>query len=316
MSQMDPGALAIKAAKDLSVLSVIQRKPSPARIRSLAKNWDDTKVGILLVARITDGEYAGRLHIYDGGTRWAAKVEDEPHYLFSSWIKDMTMEGAAKPFLSHNKDSMKPSAFAKYAVGIRAGEPNALAVERALDAIGLNASPSTSEFGDEDAGRPGDFAAFAAADRIVTQAYTLYDGDWDKASALLEWTIQLARRAYPQKGEPGSAYGHDHDIIQAIARIGIDNPTLIGNEDREGALARAVNTWHGDKPTTQKLFTKGQLMTPASWRVAFVDRARNIGGGSSRGQVIAQLIVTNHNRVNTSKLSLQARAAPAKLVRA
>lgn len=314
MSAMDPGSLEIKAATDLSVLPVIQRKPSAARIRTLANGWDDAKVGILLVARITDGEYKGRLHIYDGGTRWAAKVELEPHYLFSCWIKGMTMEGAAKAFLSHNKDSMKPSAFAKYAVGIRAGEPNALAVEKALDALGLSASPSTSEFGDGD--RPGDFAAFAAADRIVTQAYTLYEGDWDRASALLEWSIRLARRAYPQKGESGAAYGHDHDIVQAVARMGMDNPALFGDDEREAQLAKAINTWYGDTPRTQKLFTKGQTMIPATWRVAFVDTSRNIGGGSSRGQGIAQLIVTNHNRAFSPRLSLRTAARAIRSARA
>jgi len=303
VSQMDPGSLEIKAAKDLTVLPVIQRQPSPSRIRSFQKNWDESKVGILLVGRISDGEYKGRLHIYDGGTRWAAKRELEPTYLFSCWIKDMTMEGAAKAFLSHNKDSMKPSAFAKYAVGIRAGEPNPLAVEKALNSIPLMASPSGSEFGNPDEGKPGDFAAFAAAERIVSQAYTLYDGDWERASELLAWTIRMGRRAYPQKGEPGSAFGHDHDIIQAIAKIGMANPLVIGNDDRERRLASAVNTWYGDKPTTVKLFSTNQPMIPANWRLAYVDKQKNAGGSSSRGAIIADLIVTNHNRRFTPKLA-------------
>jgi hypothetical protein len=291
----DRGQLLHLPAKDLSVLKTIQRDPSAARVRQFqGDKWNESKTGILQVARITDGEYKGRLHIVDGGTRWKAKIEDgDVNYMFPCYVRDMSYEAAAKAFLAYNKDSMKPSAFAKYAVGVRAGEQSALAVKKALDSIPLNPNPSVSSFGDAD--RPGEFAAFAAADRIVQRTYA-EDPDWDKAAELLAWSIQIGRGAYPQHGQPGAAYGHDADTIQAIAKIGMANPLAMGDSEREKNLRHAINTWLGDTETTQKLFKYGSKMEPSHWKIELMRETKNHGGSSSRGNVLAKLIVRNHNR--------------------
>jgi hypothetical protein len=299
----DRGQLLHLPAKDLSVIAAIQRQPSLARVRQFqGEKWDEAKTGILQVARISEGEYAGRLHIVDGGTRWKAKKEDgDENYMFPCYVRDMTFEEAAKAFLAYNKDSMKPSAFAKYNVGVRAGEAPALAVKKALELIPLNPNPSVSSFGDH--GRPGDFAAFAAADRIVQKAYN-EEPDWDRASELLAWSIQIGRRAYPQHGHPGAAHGHDADTIQAIAKIGMANPLVLGDNDREGKLAHAVNTWQGNTERTQKLFKRGMKMEPSHWKIELMNETKNHGGSSSRGNVLAKLIVRNHNRELTPKLKI------------
>jgi len=291
----DRGELRHLPAKDLTVIQAIQREPSPSRVRQFqGERWNDAKSGILSVARITDGEYKGRLHIVDGGTRWKAKIKDgDENFLFPCYVKDMTVEGAAQAFLAFNKDSMKPSAFARYVVGMRAGEPSALAMKRAFEAVPVIPSQSVSTFGDENV--PGDFAAIAAAERIVTTVYKA-EGDWDNAADLLTWTIKMGRRAYPQHGHQGTADGHDADIIQAVAAIGMQNPPLIGDDQREHNLARGINTWLGTGERNNKLFDYLQTMKPSHWKVALVDATKNHGGSASRGQALAKLLVTNHNR--------------------
>jgi hypothetical protein len=291
----DRGELLHLPAKDLVVLKAIQREPSPARVRQFqGDKWDEAKTGILQVGRITDGEYKGKLHIVDGGTRWKAKMEDgDVNYMFACYVRPMSFEAAAKSFLAFNKDSMKPSAFAKYAVGVRAGEKPALAVKKALESIPLTPNPSVSLFGD--ANKPGDFAAFAAADRIVQKAYG-EDADWDKAAELLAWSIQIGRGAYPQNGQPGAAHGHDADTIQAIAKIGMANPLVLGDSEREKNLRHAINTWLGNTATTEKLFKNGEKMEPSHWKIELMRVMKNHGGSSSRGNVLAKLFVTNHNR--------------------
>jgi len=299
----DRGQLLHLPAKDLTVIAAIQRHPSPARVRQFqGEKWNEAKTGILQVARITDGEYKGRLHIVDGGTRWKAKVEDgNENYMFPCYVREMTVEEAAKAFLALNKDSMKPSAFARFQVGVRAGEPAALAVKNALELIPLNPNPSASTFGDPDNGDPGDFAAFAAAERIVTQVYKT-EADWGRASELLAWSLRMGRRAYPQHGQPGAAHGHDADMIQAIARIGMGNPLVIDDDKREGNLARAINRWAGNTTATQKLWKRNQKMEPSHWKVELMSKTKNHGGSSSRGNVLASLIVTNHNRDSKPQL--------------
>ena len=65
------GRLEMHRIGDVTVLEHIQRIPKDSRVKALGRNgWQAKKQGILLVARITDGEHAGTLHVYDGGTRW------------------------------------------------------------------------------------------------------------------------------------------------------------------------------------------------------------------------------------------------------
>jgi hypothetical protein len=299
----DRGQLLHLPAKDITVIPAIQRQPSPARVRQFqGDKWNEAKTGILQVARITDGEYAGRLHIVDGGTRWKAKIDDgDEQYMFPCYVRKMSFEDAAKAFLAYNKDSMKPSAFARYTVGVRAGEPAALAVKAALESIPLIPNPSVSSFGED--GEPGDFAAFAAAERIVVRAYG-DTNDWDNASELLAWCIGIGRQAYPQHGQPGAAFGHDADTIQAIARIGMANPVVIDDDQRERHLARAINTWNGTGERNTKLFKTNAKMEPSHWKIELMNQMKNHGGSSSRGQFLAKLFVTNHNRKFTPRLKL------------
>jgi hypothetical protein len=292
---VEPGSLQIIAAKDLTVIWPIQRKASDARVRAIAASWDDTKVGILSVARITDGEYKGKKHIYDGGTRWRSQMETEEGsnlYPFPCWIRPMTMHQAAEAFLDANSLSMKPSAFYRYSVGVRADKPAALAIKNALDAIGIEASPSRSTYGN---GEPGTFAALAAAERIVLREFQT-SGDWDEAALALCWCISIGRKAYPQHGNPGTANGHDADLIQALSIIRTLNPGVVDGDKRESQLVHALTTWLGEGGTKERLHRKGDRMEPSHWRVTVIDATKNSGGSSSRGSQMARQIVLNHNQ--------------------
>ena len=302
----DKGRLEIIPARELSVIRAIQRKPTPARVRKLATNWNDEMVDLLHVARITDGEYAGRLHITDGGTRWEAKMEaGDEDYPFVCWVREMTFVEAAQRFLWLNGESMRPNAFARFAVGVRAGRPEALAIKRALDALHLVGSPGSSTYGGDD--EPGEFAAFAAAERIVKKEYELTD-DWDAASELLRWSIDMGRRAYPQHGDKATAIGHDADLVQSLAAIATLNPSLRGDEQKEHNLILGLTTWYYQSEVKTRLFEFGQPMRPEQWRVATFAATKNAGGSGSRGTQMARQIVLNHNQKHTPHL--RAPAAP------
>jgi hypothetical protein len=208
----------------------------------------------------------------------------------------MTEQEAARAFLAENKDAMKPSAFARYAVGIHAGEQSSLAIKEALDSFPLMPSLSRSSYGN---GHPGEFAAFAAAERIVKNAYE-ESGDWDQAAEMLRWSIWMGRETYPQHGGTGVAYGHDNDVIQALAKIAGWNPSVVGDEAKERSLRQAFNTWYGTTATS-KLFEPMQQMTPPAWRLLSAEKGKSTGGSVARGTMFANLVVTNHNRPEHSR---------------
>jgi hypothetical protein len=301
----DKGRLEIIPARELHVIPAIQRKPTPSRVRKMAATWNDEMVDLLHVARISDGEYEGRLHITDGGTRWAAKIEaGDEDYPFVCWVREMTFVEAAQRFLWLNGESMRPNAFYRYAVGVRAGRPEALAVQRALDALHLVGSPGNSTYGDHD--EPGEFAAFAAAERVVKKEYEATE-DWDAASELLRWSIDMGRRAYPQHGDKATAIGHDADLVQSLATIATLNPSLRGDGQKESNLIHGLTTWLYQSEAKTRLFEHGQPMRPEQWRVATFAATKNAGGSGSRGTQMARQIVLNHNQ----KLTPHLKAPPA-----
>jgi hypothetical protein len=290
------GSFQLLRAKDLTVIKAIQRRPSADRIRKLRRDWDGSKVGVLMVARITDGEYKGKLHVYDGGSRLLAAYDEEtgegdPEYMFQCVVTNMTFAEAARAFLDFNQLSMKPSAFSRYKVGIRAGDPVALAIEAALDELGLEATDGHSSYGN---GSPGRFAAFAAAERIIKNAEKRLEGSYEEASDHFVWVLTMTRAAYTPANADAPAHAHDADIIQAVSFLGLTYPVIQGNDDVERNVRAAMTTWLGKD---SKLHTKGTLMTPPHWRVVLASQGKGatLAGSSSRGQQIGELIRHNYN---------------------
>src|SRR3954452_23411087 len=87
----DGGRLEHHRLGDLTVLDEIQRVPKDSRIKTLGRNgWQEKKQGILLVAKITDPPpYIGKLHVYDGGTRWRLGLRTVGEdYVMPCWVED------------------------------------------------------------------------------------------------------------------------------------------------------------------------------------------------------------------------------------
>src|SRR4051794_2891223 len=133
------GRLELHRLGDLTVIEAIQRVAKDSRIKTLGRNgWQPKKQGILLVAKITDTEHAGKHHIYDGGTRYRLGLETVgADYVMPCWVEDMTLAEAAEKFDIFNSESKKPTPFDHFKVGVAYGEPHQVAIKRALDHLGL-----------------------------------------------------------------------------------------------------------------------------------------------------------------------------------
>ncbi len=270
------GRLEMHRVGDLEVLEHIQRVPKESRIKTMGRNgWQPKKQGIMLVAKISDGDHAGTLHIYDGGTRHKlALVTIGEDYELPCWVEDLTEAEAAEKFDIFNSESKKPTPFDHYKVGIAYGEPHQVAIKKALDQLGL-VGGETASYGN---GEPGVVGALGACKKVVTGSYKsdreLPEGvRWDRASGRLAEILSILRDAYTDET------AHDADMIQAVARL------------------RAQHGEFSDK-------TRGHLVkvigsnTVAQWRSmaqTVQEASGSQGGSSSRANFIATLLATHHN---------------------
>jgi len=271
------GRLEYHPLKDLTVLEDIQRVPKDSRIKSLARDgWQPKKQGILLVARITDGEHEGELHIYDGGTRYRLGLYTVgPDYIMACWVEDMTLAEAAEKFDIFNSESKKPSAYDHFKVGVAYGEPHQTAIKRAFDKLGL-VGAETASYGN---GRPGEVAALGACKTIVTGGYRerkdLPEQErWGAASDRLVEVLEIMRQAYT------TPEAHDADMIQAVARLRAQNGVM--TSATRAHLVKTISSF------------------PVSvWRSKAQTVAENSGGSQggsvSRAIAIAGLVATEHN---------------------
>lgn len=271
------GRLEMHALKDLTVLEHIQRVPRESRLKAMAKDgWQPKKQGILLVASITDGEYEGALHIYDGGTRFRlAKQTVGDDYVLPCWVEDMTEAEAAEKFDIFNSESKKPTAFDHYKVGVAYAEPHQVAIKKGLDQLGLIGG-ETSSYGN---GEPGVVAALASCKRIIQGTFKASKlGDeqkrWDEASDRLAEVLSIMRDAYTDET------AHDADMMQAVNRLRVQHGVFSPETRRH--LVNVLGT-----------------ATVARWRsmAQSVQEASGSQGGSvSRANFIATLLATEHNK--------------------
>jgi len=280
------GRLEMRRIGDVTVLEHIQRVPKESRVKQLAKaGWQPKKQGILLVAAITDGDYAGTYHVYDGGTRWRlAKRTVGDDYVMPCWVEEMTEAEAAEKFDIFNSESKKPTAYDHYKVGVAYGEPYQKAIKRALDQLGL-VGGETSSYGNGD---PGVVAALAASKRIIEGAYRgakdAADDDerWDIAVERLVEVLGVLRDAYTDDS------AHDADMMQAVARL------------------RAQHGEFGPEVRRHLVNTIGST-TVSMWRSLaqrVQDQTGSQGGSSSRANFIAQILASEHNKTASGAAKL------------
>jgi hypothetical protein len=271
------GRLEMHSIGELKVLEHIQRVPKESRVKTMARDgWQPKKQGILLVAKITDGDHEGTLHVYDGGTRHKvalATVGEE--YVLPCWVEDLTEAEAAEKFDIFNSESKKPTAYDHYKVGIAYGEPHQVAIKRALDTLGL-VGGETSSYGN---GEPGVVAALAACKRVISGTYKVSKEleeheRWEAASERLAEVLSIMRETYTDDT------AHDADMIQALSRL----------RAQHGAFS---------DPVRHHLVNVIQTATAAQWRSTaqrVQEASGGQGGSASRANTIAGLIATDHNK--------------------
>jgi hypothetical protein len=267
-------------ARDLTVILRIQADRSPDRVRQRAREWNEMLLTPLLVVVLTDGPDKGRKHICDGGTSWRAKTASylpagarDPGYVFSCLVREGTEQEAARLYLAVNRDNKKPTAVDNYNVGLAAKEPVFVAMHRALGMNNLTVGQRAS-FGAD--GEPGVVAGVAACERIMKAGYGEWD-DWDRASAHLSWTLQLARRIYKDD------HAHDADLLQAIARIGLFNPQFVHEVTIEDRFVQTVSALPAETWVAKAQASRASEQMATS------------GGSASRAAHMARVLVAAHN---------------------
>ena len=103
---------------DLKIWSTSRGCRGSRASRRWPNGWQSKKQGILLVAKITDGDHVGMHHVYDGGTRRRLGLQTVgADYEMPCWVEDMTEAQAAEKFDIFNSESKKPTAYDHYKVG-------------------------------------------------------------------------------------------------------------------------------------------------------------------------------------------------------
>jgi hypothetical protein len=282
--------LVLHKASELTVIQTIQRIPTDARLRQMARQWDSSKEGILFVAEITDGEHAGVLHVYDGGTRWKAMLEfalndegvpvGDPEYVFVCWVRRMTEQEAADAFISFNTEAKRPSPYFQYQVGLIARTPWCVAIESGLAAnhaiVGQSASANR-------------LAAVGSAKAIVEAAARYaetvgHSDPWVFAAEQLAEVIRITRLAYTD----GGAY--DNNVMRAVSEI------------------LALNLRHGVAVDTARLAEKVGSKTPEQWHTEGLALSRVSSAGSShRGTLVRyQMVALYNTRIGAARRILGA----------
>lgn len=277
----DLGVAEVVRARELTVVSRIQRIPSDDRVRRLAMSWDKLKCGPLVVAFLTDGRDKGVYHICDGGTRWRAKTSTvvlpelrDPEYRFFCFIKEMTEVDAARLFQALNRDSMKPSAADNHKVDVVAGDLRALTIEAAVTRHGLVVGNGTS-YGDDQT--PGVVAAVRAMERIADDGFGRWKS-WPQVEEHLYWVLAITRRCYTD------SRAHHADLIQAVAWLGALNAQLHADVKQQDALEMTIRALGLNEWLLRAQQTKAN------------EQAATSGGSRQRSVYLARALVAAANR--------------------
>ena len=222
----------------------LQRETKPARVKQIADEWDNRKVGVVLAAEYLDSEGIGRLHITDGNHRLHAHaaaaainpkgvVEALPTVVFT----DMSRQDIAIDFIAANNDGRKIPPYDNWRVAKIAKEPWALSMQRAFQ------GKAPFRLGQ----KPEEFVI--AAINSVKLAMKRAQIHLDEGSKTInaEKAIRLVQEIILQAWPTGSGKRSNGDTIQALMGIIVINKDQLFGEGSEVAVRRLVETL-GTKP--------------------------------------------------------------------
>jgi len=177
--------LSVSNLKDMKVTEfsidpAVQRQLNEPRVAKLAKEFNPQMLGLFTASKRLDG----RSYILDGQHRMAAaRRVDYQGYIATRLYENLTVAEEARLFLDLN-DTRKVNALDKFHVRATMGDPGAIALKNALEAVGLRVSGQHTG---------GMFAAIVSLERV-------YAGFMTHASEpridLVEAVLQILTRAY------------------------------------------------------------------------------------------------------------------------
>lgn len=158
----------------LHVNRAYQRAVNQTRVHELAKTWDDSAFGILLVARTDNGDY-----LLDGQHRKEALIALglEGHEAPCFVMHDLTLQEQADVFWRINKTRLQPGSADTFRARLVAGEQNAIGLNEAATKHGVTIMYHPAALG------PNELFAIAAAERIFEAG----DLDWVFGTIRLGW---------------------------------------------------------------------------------------------------------------------------------
>lgn len=121
-------------AGELAVCDLVQRSVEEAHCKRMAKNWDDSLVGVLSVSH-RDGQF----FLIDGQQRFTVKTQyhgDLDYEFDVVMYEGLTIKDEGRMFLSFNRDHKAVTAYDKYKVAVTIGEPDELAVDKIVKKLG------------------------------------------------------------------------------------------------------------------------------------------------------------------------------------
>lgn len=249
-STSKPGVFRWVPKADLNIDGRYQREEvSSAKTMEIARSWDWTLFGTLLVGERGDGS----LWVYDGGHRTRASfyrddIPDLPCMVFR--IEDAA--GEAKAFYGAQKLKSNISVTDAHRAGVIAQEPDALRVQALLDRHGLVIR--------RDANRGGQFRAIGTLRGIARE-------DQELAERVLALCVDIAGDDSPISG---SVLGGMFALVQHFAGT-VD---FFAGRELEALLATSIEELDSEIRRQKAILGMGGTVSEAKGILALVNKSR------------------------------------------
>lgn len=260
----------------------IQRRETNNRITTIREEWDPFLCSTIHVAKLTDGQFKGEYHVWDGGCRLRSRMDDsiegdlDPEFQFDAVVEPLSVVEVAKKFLGTSKGRKAIPKLDEYGIALTYRADWAVAMRGAFQANRLQAGNSPRLPNGDD----GTMAAIGACETAIRRAAKVTS--WEEASAHLANVIRLNLLGFP-RGEGTASYALDGDLIVAMDALVRRN----ADEYNEERLIKTLRS-HG----------------PAWWKKTSTDLITDRGatpGGEGRKAALDYVICHEYNKKLRSK---------------